>query len=84
MKGVKKSPKDENDVWLFLYKRDEVSFSDWLNGFVDSGLMSKSTWLKYKLALEKEGKVKKRISEKTNTSVYYTPPEKTRGTASLS
>ena len=69
--GVKKSAKGEDDVWLFLHGRDEVSYSDWQRAFVDSGLMAKQTWLHHKLALEKEGKVMKKLSEKTRSPVYY-------------
>ena len=84
MIGVKKSAKGEDDVWLYLYGREEVGFSDWQRAFVDAGLMAKQTWLHHKLALEKEGKVMKRLSARTRSPVYYTPADKTGGTASIS
>ena len=76
MKGVKRSSAGEDEVWLYLYGRDEAGYSDWQRAFVDPGLMSKSTWLHHKLALEKEGKVKKKLSEKTRSPVYYVDVDK--------
>jgi hypothetical protein len=76
LKGVKRSSAGEDEVWLYLYGRDEAGYSDWQRAFVDPGLMSKSTWLHHKLALEKEGKVKKKLSEKTRSPVYYVDVDK--------
>jgi hypothetical protein len=76
LKGVKRSSAGEDEVWLYLYGRDEAGFSDWQRAFVDSGLMAKQTWLNHKKSLEAQGKVRKKISKISNGSVYYVPPEK--------
>ncbi len=50
---------DENDVWLFIHRMGEASYTDLIRAFVDSKRCAKQTLLNYKKALEKEGKIKK-------------------------
>lgn len=63
------------DIWLFIGERGNVSYTDLIREFVNSGKCSKQTLLNYKKALEKDGKIKKRLSEKTGRPVYYVPRE---------
>ena len=73
-----------DDVWIFIYRRGEVSFMDLFNHFVGKDEESrrkkrrrcaKQTLLNYKKALENQGKIKKKISKKTGRPVYYIPEE---------
>ena len=66
---------DPYDVWLFVGEKGEASYTDLIKEFVNSKKCSKQTLLNYKKTLEKEGKLKKRLSEKTGRPVYYVPLE---------
>jgi len=66
---------NENDVWLHIYELGEASYTNLIKKFVESGKCAKQTLLTYKKGLEKEGKIRKKISEKTGRPVYYVPEE---------
>lgn len=65
----------KENILVFVYKRGEVRFKDFIDHFVKGGRCSRSTLLKYKCGLEGEGKLKKKISEKTGRPVYYLSDE---------
>ena len=65
---------DETDVWMFIFKKRECRYTDLINYFVPKKC-AKQTLINYKKFLEKQGKVKKKISAKTNRPVYYVPEE---------
>lgn len=64
---------DLNDIWIYIHKKEETKYTDLINEFVKTGKRSKVTILNYKKQLEAAGKIKKRISPKTNRPVYYVP-----------
>ena len=62
------------DVFLFVYRKGEVRFTDLINEFVESHKCARQTLINYKTHLEDSKKIKKKISEKTRRPVYYVPP----------
>ena len=67
---------DENDVWIYIYEKGEVRYTDLINSFVDAGKCSKPVLLKHKTRLEADHKVEKKLSAETNRPVYYVPKVK--------
>jgi len=67
---------NEEDVWVYISKKSEVSYTELVRAFVDSKRCAKQTLINYKKYLEKEGKIEKRLSETTGRPVYYVPSEK--------
>jgi len=63
------------DILIYIHKRGEARYTDLFKSFVESGKCAKQTFINYKKQLEASGKIKKKISEKTNRAVYYVPDE---------
>jgi hypothetical protein len=61
------------DIWIYIYERGEVRYTDLVRRFVDKKKCAKQTMLNYKLGLEAEGKIAKKMSERTRRPVYYVP-----------
>lgn len=53
----------------------EVRYTDLIDKFVKTKKCAKQTLINYKLRLESEGKIAKRMSKKTKRPVYYVPEE---------
>jgi len=68
----------KEDILVFIYKRGEVRYMDFIKQFVKGGRCSKATLLKYKAQLQAEGKIKKKLDEKTWRPVYYLSDEASR------
>jgi hypothetical protein len=76
---------DPEDIWIYIYERGEVRYTDLIKRFVNSedadpikrfvarNKCAKQTLLNYKLRLEAEGKIDKKKSERTRRLVYYVP-----------
>ena len=74
-----------NNILALLFERnakgDETSWSDFEEAFGPwargsrSTQCSKGTFLKYKSQLEIEGKLRKKLSDKTRRPIYYIPEE---------
>jgi len=62
-----------DDVWIYIYEKGEARYTDLINKFVETRKCAKQTLINYKLRLESEGKIAKRISERTQRPVYYVP-----------
>lgn len=73
----------ENDILSFVYDKQEASYNELIKEFVKSHKCSKPSLLNLKKGLEKAGKLKKRISEKTGRAVYFVPPEFQQETRAL-
>ena len=63
------------DIWIYIYEKGEARYTDLINKFEKTGQCAKQTLINYKLRLEAEGKIARRISEKTKRPVYYVPEE---------
>jgi hypothetical protein len=63
------------DIWIYIYERGEARYSDLTSKFVMTGQCAKQTLINYKLGLESEGKIAKKLSESTKRPVYYVPEE---------
>ena len=61
-----------DEILFFVFKKGEARYKDLINEFVPRRC-AKNTFLRYKIVLENEGKLRKRISEKTGAKVYYVP-----------
>lgn len=61
------------DIWIYIYERGEARYTDLIKRFVDSKKCAKQTLINYKKELENQGKIDKKISEKTRRPVYYVP-----------
>lgn len=64
---------DPDDIWIYIYEKGEARYTDLINKFVNTGTCAKQTLINYKLGLESEGKIDKRIGKKTRRPVYYVP-----------
>ena len=62
-----------DDVWIYIYERGEARYTDLIKRFVDKKKCAKQTMLNYKLRLEGEGKIAKKMSERTGRPIYYVP-----------
>jgi hypothetical protein len=61
------------DIWIYIYERGEARYTDLINKFEKTGQCAKQTLINYKLRLESEGKIARKISESTKRPVYYVP-----------
>ena len=61
----------KEDILVFIYNLGEVRYTDLIEHFVEGDRCSKATLLKYKAELQAEGKVKKKLDEKTERPVYH-------------
>jgi len=64
---------DLNDIWIYIYEKGEARYTDLIKAFVDTKKRSKTVLLRYKIQLEAEGKIMKKISATTKRPVYYVP-----------
>ena len=64
-----------DDIWIYIYEMREARYTDLISKFVKTKKCAKQTLINYKLRLESEGKIAKRISEKTKRPIYYVPDE---------
>lgn len=65
----------KEEILVFIHSQGEVRYTDIIEHFVKGRECSKATLLKYKGELEAEGKVKKKLDEKTGRPVYYLTAE---------
>lgn len=66
---------EPEDIWIYIYERKEARYTDLINKFEKTGQCAKQTLINYKLRLESEGKIARKISESTKRPVYYVPEE---------
>jgi len=63
------------DIWLFVYEKEKVRYTDLIREFVDAGKCARQTLTNYKRDLERSGKLGKKIDEETRRPVYFVPEE---------
>lgn len=62
-----------NDIWLFVYYRHEVRYSDLKKAFVDNGKMANQTFVNYLKELQKDDKIEKDYNKRLGAIVYFVP-----------